>query len=103
MQASSGTSRYRIDRVVFSKPFSLGDATEVYPAGTYQVETAEEAFEGHEHTAHVRTSTVLIISTRSGTIHRKVDGTDLEKALAQDAERQEQRSFSENPDRGGAD
>lgn len=84
-------------RVVFSRPFRLGPEPEVYPAGAYEVETGEEVLQGRGHTAHIRTSTMLIIPTPSGTVHRQISGSDLDKALARDAERQEQSTFSENP------
>jgi hypothetical protein len=80
------TERRTSRKVVFSRPFTIGSSAEVYPAGTYEVETAEAIFEGVEHIAHVRTSTVLIIPTASGTCDRKVLGKELDEALKRDSE-----------------
>lgn len=90
-------------RVVFIRPFTLGTAPEVYPAGTYQVETRDEAVEFAGHTAHVRTGTELIISTVTGSFTRQVKGSELDEAILRDAERTGQTAPSENPDRGEAD
>jgi hypothetical protein len=102
MLTDSGSPKNTTRRVVFSSPFSLGASPEVYRAGTYDVETAEDTVAGNEHTAHVRTSTVLIIPTPSGTRHINIRGSDLDAALKEDAERQTHRAASENPDRGEA-
>ena len=40
---NGGAERYTTRRVVFIHPFTLGKPAEVYPAGTYEVETKEEA------------------------------------------------------------
>ena len=88
--------RYTTRRIVFVSPFTLGKDQEVYPAGAYDVETREELIERGGYTAHVRTGTMLIVSTASGTRSRPVDGSELEDALARDAETEP----SENPDRG---
>lgn len=87
--------RYSIRRVAFLSPFTLGKDPEVYPAGTYDVETKEEVVERGGYMAHVRTGTMLIIPTASGTRSRPVEGSDLDKALARDGEVEP----SENPDR----
>lgn len=65
-----GPERYCIRRVAFVSPFTLGKAPEVCPAGTYEVETKEEAVERGGYTAHVRTATTLIIPTAAGTNRR---------------------------------
>ena len=100
---SGGPERYTTRRVVFVHPFSLGNAPEVYPAGTYEVETKEESVERGGYTAHVRTATVLIIPTAAGTCHRPVQGGELDQALMHDSEHSVQAGPSENPDRGKAD
>jgi hypothetical protein len=83
---------------VFVSPFTLGKDPEVYPAGAYDVETKAELVERGGYTAHVRTGTMLIISTATGTRSRPVKGSELEEALARDAETEP----SENPDRARA-
>ena len=100
LQPSLGApERYTTRRVVFVSPFTLGKDPEVYPAGPYDVETKEELVERGGYTAHVRTGTMLIIPTATGTRSRPIEGSDLEIALARDAEREP----SESPDRGKAD
>ena len=94
-----GPERFTMRRVVFGSPFTLGKDPEVYPSGTYDVETKEELVERGGYTAHVRTGTMLIIPTATGTRSRPVGGSDLEEALARDGEAEP----SENPDRDGAD
>ena len=96
---AGGPERYTTQSVLFSCPFTLGKDPEVYPAGAYDVETKEELVERGGHTAHVRTGTMLIIPTATGTRSRPVESGDLDHALARDAETEP----SENPDRGGAD
>ena len=88
--------RYTTRRIVFVSPFTLGKDPEVYPTGAYDVETKEELVERGGYTAYVRTATMLIISTTTGTRSRPVEGSELEEALARDAETEP----SENPDRG---
>jgi hypothetical protein len=81
-----GSERHTTRRVVFARPFTLGKSAEVYPAGAYEVETAETVFEGVEHTAHIRTSTVLVVPTPTGTCDRMIVGKDLDEALRLDVE-----------------
>lgn len=100
---NDGLERYTSRRVVFARPFTLGKAPEVYPAGAYTVETREQALEAGGHTAHVRTSTVLVVPTAAGTCCRQVRGSELDRALLEDAERRATGEPSENPDRGDAE
>ena len=88
---------------MFIQPFTLGKSPEVYPAGTYEVETREEAVDCGGYTAHVRTGTMLIIATGSGTRCRPVNGSELDAALLEDAQHSGLVEPSENPDRGQAD
>lgn len=99
----NGLERYTTRRVVFARPFTLGKAPEVYPAGAYEVETKEQALEAGGHTAHVRTSTVLVIATHSGTLSREVRGSELDAAVLRDAQDGRPGDPSENPDRGEAE
>lgn len=98
-----GAERYTTRCVVFASPFTLGKDPEVYPAGTYEVETKEEVVERGGYAAHVRTATMLTIPTATGTVSRPVKGSDLDQAIAGDAENDRLREPSENPDRGEAD
>jgi hypothetical protein len=77
--------RYSTRQVVFAHPFTLGSSPEAYPAGAYEVETKVQPIEFGAHTALVRTSTVLIIPTPTGTCSRVVSGSELECALMHDA------------------
>ena len=97
---NSGLQRYTTRRLVFARPFTLGQALEVYPAGVYDVETEEQPLDAGGHTVHVRTSTVLTIPTASGTYCREVCASDLDEAVLRDAEHT---ASSENPDRGDAE
>ena len=89
---------YSDQQVVFDEPFTLGASREVYPAGRYVVETGEESFVGNEHTTRIRTSTMLIVATRSGIRAVPINEEELQAALKADAERRELRSQNENPD-----
>jgi hypothetical protein len=77
--------RYSTRQVVFAHPFTLGSSPEAYPAGSYEVETKVQPIELGGHTALVRTSTVLIIPTPTGTCSRVVSGSELDRALMHDA------------------
>lgn len=100
---TGGPERYTTRRVVFAHPFTLGKPPEVYPAGSYQVESREEAFERGGYTVYVRTATMLIVSTAAGTCSRPVEGSELDDALLRDSERSGLCEPSENPDRSKAD
>jgi hypothetical protein len=78
---------YSTRNVIFSRPFTLGTAPELYPAGTYAVETKEQVWEAHGHRALHRVGTVLIVPTTTGTLCREVSGADLDEAIALDAVR----------------
>ena len=101
MESGSGTMTYVARTVRFASPFSLGSAGELFPAGDYEVETADELVERCGHTARIRTSTVLIVPTRAGTRHCEISAAELEQALLRDSAAGA--LPSENPDRGGAD
>jgi hypothetical protein len=45
--------------VTFKHPFKLGDADEVYPAGSYSIETDEELLQGLSSPAYRRTATLM--------------------------------------------
>jgi hypothetical protein len=81
-----GDERTSRRTIVFRHPFQIGRELEVYAAGSYQVETREHALGGGAYRGHLRTSTVLIIPTRAGSISREVSGNELDRALAEDAQ-----------------
>lgn len=100
---NNGLERYTTRRVVFNRPFTLGKASEVYPAGVYRVETKEQPMEIGGHTAYVRTGTVLVIPTATGSYCRDVRSHELDEAVSRDTEQGELGQPSENPDRGDAE
>jgi hypothetical protein len=99
----SQATQYSDHKVEFHHEFTLGGAAEVYPPGRYAVESAEEIHEQNGHSARVRTSTVLIVPTPSGTRAVQVNARELEAALETDVQRQQLGAPSENPDSGSAD
>lgn len=72
-------------KVTFAAPFKLKELDEVQPAGTYDVDTIEQGFEGAERTVYVRTATLLYIRSASSTRTVTVDPKRLQEALARDA------------------
>lgn len=78
------TSRTVRKSMTFSAPFQLAGFEALLPAGTYVVETDEEAFEGHVHTAFRRTATTLRIRAGAAIEYHDVDPKDLEAALRRD-------------------
>jgi hypothetical protein len=81
------TVRTTTKSVTFRRPFSLKGADGLQPAGTYVVETEEEAIPALSFLAYRRLSTTMIFSTRYGGALRQVvtiDPADLEAAQARD-------------------
>ena len=75
--------------VTFLHPFSLAGVDEELEAGTYIVETLEEAIEGLSFIAYRRVSTTIVTAGRYGQAARQVlaiDPRDLEAAQELDAE-----------------
>ena len=98
-QSSGGeATQYSDEAVVFRHEFTLGAASEVYPAGRYTIETARDAHDVSGHEAKVRKSTMLIVPTASGTRAVQVQACDVETALRADAEREQLNVQNENPD-----
>lgn len=97
---NASRARTSTKRVVFAESFNLGGSGEIYPPGAYDIITDEDAYEGNERTTYVRTGTVLVIRTRGGTLHRSINGKDLDEALNRDRANHSARQISENPDRG---
>lgn len=75
-------------RVTFLHPFSLTATDDPISAGTYVVETLEEAIEGASFIGYRRVSTTMVVSSTSyGSAARQVieiDPAELELALAHD-------------------
>ena len=97
-QLNGGTERVSRRTVRFERPFTLGTTDEVFPAGTYEIETIEQALETAAYTAHVRKSQTLIIRTGTGLRCRELVAGELEAALERDLD-QQLTEPSENPDR----
>jgi hypothetical protein len=72
-------------RVTFKAPFSLKGIDGEQPAGSYDVETDEEAIEGNEHTVYRRVATILYLTGDGVTRSCRVNPEDLTAALARDA------------------
>jgi hypothetical protein len=95
----NGSERYTNERILFTQPFTLGRSPEVYPAGMYQVETKKVAAEAGGHTAWIRSSTVLIVPTSTGSYCREVRGSELDESILRDTDHGLALEPSENPDR----
>ena len=72
--------------VTFAAPFSLPGFDAPLPAGSYAVDTEEEAIEGNVRTVFHRIATTLVVEMIGRVEHRAVDPKDLEAALRQDCE-----------------
>lgn len=69
----------------FCAPFSLPELDGVQPAGTYDIETDEEAVESNERTVYVRVATLLHIHSPGSTRTVTIDPAGLAAALDRDA------------------
>jgi hypothetical protein len=72
--------------VTFAAPFRLPGFDAPLPAGSYTVDTEEEAIEGNLRTVFHRIATTLVVETTGRVEHRAVDPQDLEAALRHDRE-----------------
>jgi hypothetical protein len=72
--------------VTFAAPFRLPGFDAPLPAGSYAVDTEEEAIEGNVRTVFRRIATTLVVETTGRVEHRAVDPKDLEAALRRDRE-----------------
>lgn len=70
--------------VTFRSPFRVKGMSEQHPAGTYEIETDEEAIEGNDRTVYRRIATLLILKDAGQTRTVTIDPTSLEAALAAD-------------------
>src|SRR4051812_25461030 len=73
--------------VQFLHPFSLASIDELLPAGTYIVETLEEAIEGLSFIAFRRVSTKIITAAKGCRQVVTIDPHDLEAAQAKGGDR----------------
>ena len=80
------TVRSTRNSVAFTAPFTLPGFDAPLPAGSYAVDTEEEAIEGNVRTVFHRTATNLVVETTGRVEHRAVDPQDLEAALRRDRE-----------------
>ena len=81
------TIRTTPSSVTFKYSFSLKGIDGVQPAGTYDVDTDEEAIEGKGHTVYRRVATILYLTGEGVTRSCTVDPDDLAAALARDSAR----------------
>ena len=82
------TLRTTTKSIAFRRPLTLKAADGLQPAGTYVVETEEEAIPALSFLAYRRLSTTMTLSTRyGGAVVRQVvtiDPADLKEAQARD-------------------
>lgn len=72
-------------KVTFSAPFSLPELDGSLSAGTYDVTTEEDAFEGNERTVYVRVATLLHIRLPGSARTVTIAPEGLDAALERDA------------------
>ena len=85
-QDDSEGTRYSDQQVVFEHEFRIGARGDLYPPGRYVIEVAENSYAAGAHTAHVRQSASLIVSSPSGTRAIPINVAELDAALEKDAE-----------------
>lgn len=78
------TERFTRTSLTFRAPFRLPGYDAPLPAGTYAVDTEEEAIEVNDYTVHRRVSTTLLVETRGRIEHRPVDPQALNEAWERD-------------------
>jgi len=71
-------------QVTFTAPFRLPEIDGEQPAGTYDVETDEEAIEGNERTVYVRVATLIHLHTLGSSRIVTIDPKGLDAALLED-------------------
>lgn len=71
--------------VTFAAAFKLAGFDEMQPAGTYDVDTVEQGYEGNERTVYVRSATLIYLRQIGQTSVVTIDPNDLHEALAADA------------------
>ncbi len=85
------TLRTSCTTVTFTRPFLLKGIDAEQPAGTYRIETEEEALEGLSFLAYRRVSTTIFLPTLPGSAVSgrvvTIDPLELEAAQAGDASR----------------
>jgi hypothetical protein len=88
--------------MTFAAPFHLPGFEALLPAGTYVVETDEEAIEGQFRTALRRIATTVRIQTGATIEHHQVDPKDLEAALRRDRDAERDGLVPADPTRAQA-
>jgi hypothetical protein len=84
------TERLNKTSVTFAHPFTLEGVEEMFPPGTYAIETTEQQLDGLTLVAYRRTQTTIELP--SGRLPNarqllEIDPADLDAALAADAEK----------------
>ena len=80
------TVRSTRSSITFRAPFRLPGFDASLPAGSYAVDTDEEAIEGNARTVFHRIATTLAVETTGRVEHHAIDPKDLEAALQRDHE-----------------
>ena len=78
------TIRTTKSTVTFRSPFRVKGMSEQQPAGTYEIETDEEAIEGNDRTVYRRVATLLILKDSGHIRTITIDPASLQVALATD-------------------
>lgn len=71
--------------IAFAHPFRLKSSGEVFPAGTYDLETDEEPADLGGHTIYRRVRSLLLVRASGSVRTVEVNPQELDRALADDA------------------
>ncbi len=84
-----GRERTIRETITFRYPFQLPASEEVFPAGTYDMETTEQRLDSLSFSGWRRTMTTIVLQSGSSAIRQvaEVELIDLAAALSADKER----------------
>ena len=88
------TERFTRTSLTFRAPFRLPGYDAPLPAGTYAVDTEEEAIEANDYTVYRRVSTTFLVESAGRIEHRPVDA----QALAEVWERDQKIALAPSPE-----
>ena len=78
------TERFTRTALTFRAPFRLPGYDAPLPAGTYAVDTEEEAIEANDYTVYRRVSTTFLVEIAGRIEHRPVDAQALAEVWERD-------------------